>query len=121
MKGSLNRADIEQAKQQMALRRADILRRHADELGRLDTDQTDLDALHRLIGVFAQKYGTVPVVPEAPLAPKAPAAREAPAAVKVAIEPTVHRHAREAVRSEQRDYGRTNFGTFARAMAKSAY
>lgn len=113
MLGTVKRADIDQARQQIELRRADILRRHAEEIGRLDADRAELETLHRLAGVFAQKYQKASAAPDELIPAKI--ASEPP------IQPPIHRHTREPSRPDQRDYGRTNFETFARALAKSAY
>jgi hypothetical protein len=52
----LNHADIEQAKQRLKLRRAETVRRHAEELSGLDADQAGIETLNQLIGAFAEKY-----------------------------------------------------------------
>ncbi len=106
---SLKRDDIDQAKQQLALRRADIVRRHADEIGRLDGDRSELETLNRLADAFAQKYKDVRTVPSKPLAPK------------VAGNNSAHTPAPETQPPDQRIYGQSNFDTFARAVSKSAF
>ena len=52
----LNRADIEQARQDLKLRHAETVRRHAEELSGLEADQTGIETLNQLIGAFAEKY-----------------------------------------------------------------
>jgi hypothetical protein len=52
----LNRADIEQARQELKLRHAEMVRRHAEELSGLDADQAGIETLNQLIGAFAEKY-----------------------------------------------------------------
>jgi len=164
---SVKRADIEQAKTEIELRRAATLKRHAEEVGRLESDESELATLDRLIDDFAEKYGKFMRPPIRPVAGKAAAepvatkiaaepviakiavepvaakiaagpaaAKQVPAepvAAKIAVEPpapkiavepvaarvAVHRRASEPRRFERRDYPRTNFETFARAVAKT--
>ena len=52
----LTPTDIQQARERLALQRADLLRRHAEELKSLDTERDDIESLERLIGSFTQKY-----------------------------------------------------------------
>ena len=144
----IKRTDIEHAKGEIELRRAATLTRHAEELGRLQSDETELAALGRLIDDFAAKHGKfmrspIPRIPEkaaaepapAPLAIEAAAVAIAaePEAVDLAVEPSpptiavepvaakvaVHRRAPEPRRYDRRDFPRTNFEAFARAVART--
>jgi len=156
---SVKRADIERAKTEIELRRAATLKRHAEEVGSLESDESELLALDRLIDDFAEKYGKFlrsrirPVAAKAaaesvaakiaaepaaakkvaaePVAAKKVAAE--PVAVKIAAEPplpkiavepvaakiAVHRRPPEPRRFERRDFPRTNFEAFARAVART--
>jgi hypothetical protein len=151
---SLKRADIERARSEIELRRAATLKRHAEERGRLESDEGELAALDRLIEDFADKYEKFMRPPIGPAAAKAavepvaakiavePVAAKKVAAPKVAAEPVaakiaaeppapkiaveavaakvaVHRRAPEPRRFERRDFPRTNFEAFARAVART--
>jgi hypothetical protein len=48
--------DIQRVKQRLAVSRAEMLGRHAEELKELDAQQEDLAAFERLVSGFAQKY-----------------------------------------------------------------
>lgn len=52
----LTPADIERAKAQAAELRRETLRKHAEELSALDTDEAELETLERLIAGFSKKY-----------------------------------------------------------------
>jgi len=52
----LKRTDIELAKQKLAELRNVTLRRHAEELRQLDSDEGEVDMLGRLVEGFADKY-----------------------------------------------------------------
>ena len=69
----LTPGDIENAKTELAGRRAEMLARHAEELKVLDTDQSQLDTLAEAIELFARKF-------------KLPAQSEAPNAAVVTLE-----------------------------------
>ena len=137
---SVKRADIERAKTEIELRRAATLKRHAEEVGKLESDESELAALHRRIDDFAEKYGKLLRPRIRPVAAKAAAesvaakiaagpvmakiAVEPAAAKKVAAEPVaakvaVHRRPAEPRRFERRDFPRTNFEAFARAVART--
>lgn len=53
---TLTRADIEQVKRGLSMRRAEILTRHAEELKALEADQYEIDAFETAIGAFAEKF-----------------------------------------------------------------
>ena len=69
----LTPGDIENAKNELAGRRAEMLARHAEELKAIDADQAQLDTLAEAIELFARKF-------------KLPAQGEAPNADVVALE-----------------------------------
>ena len=52
----LTPGDIERAKHELGVRRAEMLARHAEELQALEGDQAQLDALEQAIAAFAQKF-----------------------------------------------------------------
>lgn len=56
----LSKADFEQAKQDLDLRRAEMLARHAEELSSLDADQAEIDTLEQAIDAFARKFNLQP-------------------------------------------------------------
>jgi hypothetical protein len=59
----LRPADIERAKRRLAARRTKMLRRHEEELNRLDIDQHEVEIFARLVAAFANKH-LVPFAPE---------------------------------------------------------
>ena len=69
----LTPGDIENAKTELAGRRAEMLARHAEELKGLETDQAQLDTLAEAIELFARKF-------------KLPAQSDAPNAAVVTLE-----------------------------------
>jgi len=60
----LTPGDIENAKQELTGRRAEMQARHAEELKALDVDQAQLDTLAEAIELFARKF-KLPAQPEA--------------------------------------------------------
>jgi hypothetical protein len=52
----LTPTDIHQARDRLTLSRADMLRKHAEELKGLDDEHDEIEMLERLIGSFTQKY-----------------------------------------------------------------
>jgi len=56
----LTPGDIENAKNELAGRREEILARHAEELKAIDADQTQLDTLAEAIELFARKFKPAP-------------------------------------------------------------
>ena len=64
----LRQADIAQAKQQLRLRVDETLLRHAEEIKKLDSDQTELEALNRLLDQFSSKFKTAPAAAAEPVA-----------------------------------------------------
>jgi hypothetical protein len=63
----LKKADIEQAKQDLKLRRSEILRRHVEESQNLETDRTELEKLNLLADLFTQKYKIPSISAHAPV------------------------------------------------------
>ena len=61
----LRPTDIEQAQRQLNERRAETLRRQAEELAGLEADKADLEALDRLAAAFSSKFkkAAAPPVP----------------------------------------------------------
>jgi hypothetical protein len=52
----LTTADLDQARNRLATSRAEMLRRHAEELRTLDAQQDHIETLERLLAEFAQTY-----------------------------------------------------------------
>jgi len=80
----LKQSDIAQAKQQLRRRVDETLRRHADEMKSLDSDQAELEKLNRLLDDFSRKFKTAP---DAPTEPVAAIEADEPAAAIEADEP----------------------------------
>ena len=117
----LTKTDIEQAKQEMKLRRAEILRRHAEEGQKLDGDRLELETLYRLVDTFVEKYAKPTVVSDAP---KPPVVSHAPIVAPVspktdAVKPAHEaRHHHQHHRDNHRHQGDTVFATFVRAASR---
>ena len=60
---SIAPADIQQAKEQLAARHAEILARHADEIQRLDAEEAQIDDLAQLVEAFIEKFKAPPPAP----------------------------------------------------------
>src|SRR4051812_27999140 len=68
----VKRSDIDAAQEQLVSQRAELLRRQAEELARLEADQADLEALDRLARSFSTKFKkTAPAAPLAVVTKKA--------------------------------------------------
>jgi len=52
----LSRAELEAARQQLKSHREEMLRRHAEELSALESDQSAIEKLDDLIDTFAKKF-----------------------------------------------------------------
>ncbi len=52
----LSHADLDAAKQQLKSHREEMLRRHAEELRGLESDQAEIETLNQLVGAFAKKF-----------------------------------------------------------------
>ena len=102
----LKQTDIEQAKQELKFRRCETLRRHAEESQILDADQAELKTLNRLIDDFVRKFikfrTSSQVLVSTPVANRN---------ISAATPPDVRYQ-------NHRDQPRTNFDTFARAVAR---
>src|SRR5262249_40507337 len=55
----LTRADLERAKNHLSRSRAELLRRHAEELKALEAEQDQIGSVERLIDTFARTYLTL--------------------------------------------------------------
>jgi hypothetical protein len=83
---SLTPADAEHAKNDLSLRRAAILHRHAEELKGLDNEAAEIETFVRVAEAFAQRFKNRPTPPSsetggesaATSAPDAPADEAAP-------------------------------------------
>jgi hypothetical protein len=105
---SLKRSDIHEARQQIKRRREEVAKRHAEEIGQLDGDRAELETLQRLAETFAHKYKTSVSTVEQPTVASPPA----PAAI------AAHKPMPDTRPADRRDYARSNFETFARAVSK---
>lgn len=111
----LNQADVDRAKRELRVRRADTLKRHADELAKLDAQQTEIETLEKLVQSFSEKFGSGPAeekTPEPVLAEKDPTL----AAVVPDMSPTS-----PAFSLPQRKYQATNFELFSRAFSTGTF
>jgi len=63
MWNNVTRADFDQAKVQLKLRREETLRRHAEEISVLDADKADVETLDRMVAEFARKFKIAAVSP----------------------------------------------------------
>ena len=64
---NISRADLAQAKQDLKLRRDEMLRRHAEELSAIDGEQAEIETLERFIVAFIDKFHrTDPWSPQVP-------------------------------------------------------
>ena len=52
----LTASDLQRVKRGVATRRAEMLARHAEELKALETQQAEIDAVDKAIGIFTQKF-----------------------------------------------------------------
>lgn len=109
MWNSLRQTDIDRAKQVNAFRRAETLRRHAAEIETLEAGLAEIANLARLADVFAERYKRLPL----------PAAE--PIIVVRHEDDTAHKPRREPRRHHPRDYVRTNFDAFSRAVSKATF
>ena len=113
---ALKPTDIDEAQRQLKVRRAELLRRQAEELAGLQSDEADLAALDRLAAAFASKFkkttAPAPAVPIVAAAKKAdlPIIQQQPASPRP-----------QARQSEKRNLSGTNFEVFSRAVSKSGF
>ena len=109
----LKPTDLEKAQRELRERRADLLRRQAEELATLQADAADLEALDRLATAFSAKFKKA--APPAPLA--------LPVSKKADLPPIPHQPVapRPQPRPEKRNLSGTNFEVFSRAVSKSGF
>jgi hypothetical protein len=111
----LKPTDIDEAQRQLGARRAELLRRHAEEMAHLEADQVDLEALDRLAAMFATKFKkTLPPVPTFATGKKVDAPATRP-------QPVTHRPQPRASHSDKRNLSGTNFEVFSRAVSKAGF
>jgi len=111
----LNKTDIEQARQDLKLRRAEILRRHAEEGQKLDADRLELETLYRLVDIFVEKFAKPAIVSHAPIVAPVSLKHDA---VKPPHEARHHHHHHQPHRDDHRHQGQTVFATFVRAASR---
>jgi len=109
----LKPTDLEKVQRQLQERRADLLRRQAEELATLQADAADLEALDRLATAFSAKFkkAAAPAPPEIPVSKKA----DPPPIQHQQVAP------RPQPRPEKRNLSGTNFEVFSRAVSKSGF
>jgi hypothetical protein len=108
----LKKADIDEAKRALNLRRAKILLRHAEERESLDTHRAELETLNKLIDVFLEKFPRPAIVSHAPVSP--PVSHHH-AAHHNAGGKTVH----ETKHHSHRHHPQTTFATYMRAVSRA--
>jgi len=110
----LKPTDIAEAQRRLHERRAETLRRQAEELAVLEADKTDLEALDRLAAAFSSKFkkAVAPAVPAIAVGnkPDLPVVQHQPA-----------RQRPQSRASEKRNLSGTNFEVFSRAVSKSGF
>jgi hypothetical protein len=108
----LKKADIDEAKRELYLRRAKTLLRHAEERENLDAHRAELETLNKLIDVFLEKFPRPAIVSHAPISP--PASRHH-VANHHAGGKTVH----ETKHQSHRHQSQTTFATYMRAVSRA--
>jgi hypothetical protein len=108
----LKKADIDGANRELNLRRAETLRRQAEECESLEADLSALETLNELIDIFVQKYAKPPILSQAPAS--VPISTQ-----KIADKPS-HQHQREPHQHQHRPQSRhqTVFASFVRATSR---
>ena len=106
MQDILKKAEIDEVRADLELRRREILARHAEEAQTLDAERAAVDQLNHLIELFTQKFAAPVVISHAPIAP--PAAKQH----------TVDKPAPAAAHQPERSQPLSNFATYARALAR---
>jgi hypothetical protein len=112
----LKKADIDEAKNELALRRTAMLRRHAEESETLDISQAELQTLNKLIDVFLQKFPRPAIVSHAPISP--PAAPQPAAHHHVPHHHAAGKTVHEARHHSHRHLPQTTFATYMRAASR---
>ena len=110
----LKPTDIAEAQRQLHERRAETLRRQADELAVLEADKADLEALDRLAAAFSSKFKKA----AAPVAPAVGVSKK-PGPSVIQHQPVSPRP--NSRNSEKRNLSGTNFEVFSRAVSKSGF
>jgi hypothetical protein len=110
----LKKSDIEQAKLELKLRRAEILRRHAEESQSLAEDRAEVETLNNLIDTFIQKFSKPPKISHAP----APAAIATHKISDNSSPEAKHQHHRDQHRHQPRHKHETVFASFMRATSR---
>ena len=113
----LKPTDIEEAQRQLNARRADVLRRQAEELASLEADEADLEALDRLAAAFASKFKS----PAASAVPAIAVSKKPGLPVAPPPQPVSPRPQPRQSHSEKRNLSGTNFEVFSRAVSKSGF
>jgi hypothetical protein len=111
----LKPTDIDKAQQQLNSRRAEILKRQAEELARLQADQADLEVLDRLASTFSTKFKK-----SAPAVPPIAVSKKPDRPVVQHHQPTGRPQPRVS-HSDRRSLSGTNFEVFSRAVSKSGF
>src|SRR5437588_10694716 len=106
----LNKTDIEQARRDLKLRRAEILRRHAEEGQKLDADRLELETLYRLVDTFVEKFPRPTIVSHAPIVTPVSPKHDT---VKPSHEARHHQH-HQRHREDHRHQEQTDFAPFVR-------
>ena len=112
----LKPTDIEAAQRQLNERRADLLRRHAEEAAILQADEADLEALDRLAAAFSSKFKMA----AAPVAPAVEVSKQ-PELPPIQHQPASPRPHPRAAQAEKRSLSGTNFEVFSRAVSKQSF
>ena len=138
---TIKRADLDRVRDELSLRREALLKRHAEELAGLASDQANLEMLDRLAGVFARRFAAAgaaadpegahvpqaiaPPEPPQPLAQSKPVAlpKELPARKPPPLpsreRPVPDKTPPKYPLPEKRKLSGTNFEIFSRAVSKS--
>jgi hypothetical protein len=119
----LKKTDIEQAKQEIKLRRSETLRRHAEESQNLDTDRVELETLNLLVDIFVQKHRKPAIVSHAPVAsPVSPPTSTPTVSAKATPTPTAStQHSggkTPADTKHRRHLGQTVYASYMRATSR---
>lgn len=102
---TVKQTDFARARQELELRRAETLRRHAVEIESLEADAAAIETLNRLAAAFCEKFRKA----------------ASPPAAAVVIGDESSSDSRQLDQRDRRDYARTNFDVFSRAMARATF
>jgi hypothetical protein len=106
----LKKADIDGAKRELNRRRAETLRRQAEERQNLEADRSALETLNELIDIFVQKYAKLPIVSQAPAS--------APISTQKIADKASHQHHRDQHQHRPQSKHQTVFASFMRATSR---